>query len=154
MSQKLVTKMSEFIKISMKTKNGYQLNSCKQIKALAQDIALRDKRKDLKDEDIITAAMKCKAEAAESKNIYSVIDSPIANENYTKAHSLDVVCDRFLPEQMTEDEIERYVTQYISELSATTMKDMGTVMKEFNSKHPKGTFDGKLVSSKIKSKLN
>jgi len=153
MSQKLVTKMAEFIKVSMKTKNALQLNACKQIKAVAQDIAIRDKRKELKDEDIITAASKCKKEAAESMDIYKAFDTPVANDNFTKAYQLDVVCDRFLPTQLTEDEMVRYVSQAISETNAQSMKDMGNVMKHFNETHPKGTFDGKFVSSEVRKKL-
>jgi len=153
MSHKLVKKMSEFIKVSMQTKNTLQLNAGRNIKAVAQDIALRDKRKELKDEDIIVAATKNKKEAVESMNIYRAFDTPVANDNFAKAYHLDLVCDMFLPAQLTILEITYKVQKIISELNASTMKDMGKVMKQFKEENPVGTFDAKLVSTTIKDVL-
>ena len=154
MSTKLVVKLNDTIKECLKNGQKELLVAAKAIKALAQDIALKDKRKELKDSDIIESATKSKKEAVESMDIYRVIDTPIANDNFYRANNLFTMAEKFLPKQLTEDEVVRYVAESIAATGATSMKEMGKVMGHFTSKHPKGTFDGKMVSNQIKSKLN
>ena len=58
-----------------------------------------------------------------------------------------------MPEMMTEEEIEVVVMDAINEVNATSIKDMGSVMKIVSPK-VKGKADMSLVSQIIKSKLN
>ena len=58
----------------------------------------------------------------------------------------------YLPEQLTEDEIEKLVVEAISESGATSPKDMGRVMSILRPKTA-GKADGKLVSDIVKEKL-
>ncbi len=58
----------------------------------------------------------------------------------------------YLPEPLTEAEMEIEVTQTISELQAESMKDMGKVMKALSQKL--GTrADGKVLSNLVRQKL-
>jgi len=58
----------------------------------------------------------------------------------------------YLPEPLTEAEMEIEVTQTISELQAESMKDMGKVMKALSQKL--GTrADGKILSNLVRQKL-
>jgi uncharacterized protein YqeY len=59
---------------------------------------------------------------------------------------------KYLPEQMSEDEVEEIVRETISEVGAVSMKDMGTVMSKVMPK-VKGRADGRLVSSITKKLL-
>ena len=63
-----------------------------------------------------------------------------------------VVIEKFLPEQLTEEEIEKVVVQTIDAVGASGMKDMGKVMG-IVSKELAGQADGKTISSIVKSKL-
>jgi uncharacterized protein YqeY len=58
-----------------------------------------------------------------------------------------------MPEMMTEEEITSVVMEGIFEVNATSIKDMGSVMKIVSPK-VKGKADMSLVSTIIKSKLN
>ena len=58
-----------------------------------------------------------------------------------------VIIKEFLPEQMSEDEISKLVSQTISEVGANSMKDMGRVMSSINPLIA-GKSDSGLVGSK------
>lgn len=63
------------------------------------------------------------------------------------------VLEKFLPEQMTEEEIAKVVSEIISKTGASGMKDMGKVMGMAN-KELAGKADGRTISSIVKSQLN
>ena len=63
------------------------------------------------------------------------------------------IIEQFLPEQLTEEEIEKVVVQTIDALGAEGMKDMGKVMGMV-SKELAGQADGKTISTIVKNKLS
>jgi len=63
------------------------------------------------------------------------------------------VLEEYLPQSASAEEIERAVTEAIAETGATSMKEMGLVMKAAQAKLQGKTADGKLVSETVKSKL-
>ncbi|NER18299.1 GatB/YqeY domain-containing protein [Spongiivirga citrea] len=63
------------------------------------------------------------------------------------------VIEQFLPQQLTEEEIESVVVATIDEVGATGMKDMGKVMGLVN-KELAGQADGKTISNIVKAKLS
>ena len=62
------------------------------------------------------------------------------------------IISQFLPEAMSEDEIEMIVVATIEKLGASGMKDMGKVMGMV-SKELAGKEDGKTISTIVKAKL-
>jgi uncharacterized protein YqeY len=60
---------------------------------------------------------------------------------------------RYLPKQLSEDELKVAVKDIMSRLGATTMKDMGKVMAEV-SKEFAGKADGKTISAVVKAMLS
>lgn len=62
------------------------------------------------------------------------------------------VIEQFLPEQLSEEEIEKVVLQTIETTGASGMKDMGKVMSMV-SKALAGQADGKTISTIVKNKL-
>jgi len=62
------------------------------------------------------------------------------------------VLEKFLPEALSEEEIEKVVVATIEKIGATGMKDMGKVMG-IVSKQLAGQADGKTISGIVKSKL-
>ena len=58
----------------------------------------------------------------------------------------------YLPEQLSEDEIEVVITQVISQVEAKGFSDMGKVMKEIMQRI-RGRADGKMVSAIVTSRL-
>jgi len=58
----------------------------------------------------------------------------------------------YLPQQLTEDEIDAMVTQTITEVGAMSMKDMGKVMGALMPKL-QGRADGRLVNQLVRKHL-
>ena len=63
------------------------------------------------------------------------------------------VIEQFLPEQLSEEEIEKVVVQIIDDTGASGMQDMGKVMG-IVSKELAGKADGKTISTIVKAKLS
>jgi uncharacterized protein YqeY len=63
-----------------------------------------------------------------------------------------VVLQSFLPEQLSETKVRALVDAVVVDLGASSMKDMGRVMKVLTEK-TLGQADGKLVSQLVKARL-
>lgn len=63
------------------------------------------------------------------------------------------VIEHYLPQSATAEEIEQAVVEAISETGASTIREMGIVMKAAQAKLAGKTIDGKMVSDAVKSKL-
>ena len=59
----------------------------------------------------------------------------------------------YLPKQLTEEELRVIVADAISEVGATSMKDMGKIMAAVMPK-TKGRADGKMINAIVKEKLS
>ena len=60
---------------------------------------------------------------------------------------------KYLPEQLTEEEVQKIVKEAITEVGATSVKDMGKVMQVVRPKTA-GKADGKIVSDLVRSLLS
>lgn len=63
------------------------------------------------------------------------------------------VLQEYLPQAASNEEIEQAVSEAISETGASSIKEMGAVMKAAQAKLAGKSADGKLVSETVKSKL-
>jgi uncharacterized protein YqeY len=64
-----------------------------------------------------------------------------------------VVIEKYLPAQMSDEELEKIVSEIIAQVGATGPQDMGKVMG-VASKQLAGKAEGRLISEKVKSLLN
>ena len=62
------------------------------------------------------------------------------------------VLEEYLPKQLSKEEIKEIVSKVIDETGATSMKDMGIVMKEAKAKIGAGA-DGKTINEVVKELL-
>jgi hypothetical protein len=63
------------------------------------------------------------------------------------------VIEKYLPAQMSDEELEKIVSEIIAQVGATGPQDMGKVMG-VASKQLAGKAEGRLISEKVKSLLN
>ena len=63
------------------------------------------------------------------------------------------IIEKYLPEQMSPDEIEAQVKEIIAATGASSMKDMGKVMG-LASKQMAGKADNKIVAAAVKKLLS
>lgn len=63
------------------------------------------------------------------------------------------VYERYLPAQMTDEELEKAVREIIAQVGATSPQDIGKVMG-FATKQLAGKTEGRLISAKVKAILS
>jgi len=104
---------------------------------------------------------------ASEEDVMSAIEKQVKQrkdsiEQYEKAGRNDLVdkekkelelLEKYLPEQMGEEEIRNLIKEAISQTGATTMADMGNVMGALMPK-TKGKADGSLVSKIVREELS
>jgi uncharacterized protein YqeY len=103
-------------------------------------------------------------EAAEIQVLKILIKQRIdAADMYRKAGRIDsaekeeaekAMLETYLPACASEDEIDAAIAGAMSETGATSIKQMGVVMKAVQAKLTGKTVDGKSLSDKVRSKLS
>ncbi len=136
----------------MKAKDTVALESLRAIKSallLAQTEG-GAAGKDLSEEDEVKLVQKLVKQRKDSAAIYKEQGrEDLAGPELAQA----AVIEKFLPEQLTQEEIEKVVVQTIEATGASGMKDMGKVMG-LVSKELAGQADGKTISMIVKNKLS
>ena len=141
----------EDMKQAMRDKESgkLRLSVIRMVRASIKNIEI-DKKKELSDEEVAEVLAK------ELKMRKGAI------EEFKKANRDDLVETleqeieillKYIPEQMSEEEITVLVLDAINAAEATSAKDMGKVMALLMPK-VKGRADGKLVNNIVKEKLN
>jgi len=69
----------------------------------------------------------------------------------TEREEIDII-SKYLPEQLSEDELGALIEGIIAKTGATSMRDMGKVMGMAN-KQAAGRADGKTIATLVKAKL-
>ena len=139
------------LKAAMKAKDSVALEALRAIKSA---ILLAQTEKgagaSLSEEDEIKLVQKLVKQRKDSAAIFT---EQGRNDLAEPELAQVAVIERFLPEQLTEEEIEKVVVQTIDATGASGMKDMGKVMG-IVSKELAGQADGKTISTIVKNKLS
>jgi uncharacterized protein YqeY len=138
------------MKTAMKAKDQTALAALRAVKSeilLAQTKS--GAKEELSEEEEIKLLQKLVKQRKDSAAIYLEQDrKDLALPEIDQAE----VISEFLPEALSEEEIEKVVVMTIDNIGATGMKDMGKVMG-IVSKELAGQADGKTISTIIKAKL-
>ena len=141
--------MQKEILTAMKEKDTLKLNVLKMVKGAIQLEKINNGR-ELNDElfiDVVVKQIKERNESIEEfkkGNRQDLVDKTQAE--------IDIL-NGYLPEQLSEEEVDKVIDEIFDEVKPTSQKDMGSVMKEATAKL-KGKADMKMVSTKIKDKLS
>lgn len=147
----LQTEIMAKMKEAMKAKDQVALTSLRAIKAailLAQtESGAKEELTEEQENKIIQKLVKQRKDSA-------AIFAEQGREDLAAPELEQVaVIEQFLPEQLTEEEIEKVVRGVIEEVGAEGMKDMGKVMGAAN-KEMAGQADGKAISMIVKKLLS
>lgn len=145
----LKEKLLEDLKESMKDKNLVRKNTIQMIRAAVLQVE-KDKQIELTDEQIVEIIAKetKKRKDAEIDFVNSGREDLI-NQNKEEISILS----EYLPKQLTIEEVEEVVKSIIAETGATSMKEMGLVMKSAKEKIGAAA-DGKTISEAVKKLLS
>ena len=147
----LEQQIQEDIKAAMKAKDTVAMNATRAIKG---EILLfktsEGGSKEVTDADIqkmIQKLVKQRKEAAEQ--FVAAGRQELADNELSEAS----VMEKYLPKQLSEAEVEAKVREIIAAVGATSIKDMGKVMKAANAQLA-GKAESKLIADKVKAALN
>lgn len=142
------------IMLAMKAKDDVVLTTLRGVKTAIMQYKTSsnfkgDRDTNLPDSEVIKIMQKLAKERRETAEVYKNAGrEELANKELAEA---DVI-EKYLPKAMTEAEVEELVKVAITEVGATSMKEMGLVIKNVNAK-ANGRTDGKTISSIVKRLL-
>ena len=144
----LKEKLLEDLKIAMKEKQELKKNVVQMIRAAVLQVE-KDKQIELDDNQILEIIAK---EAKKRKDSLADYEKS-GREDLVEKIKLEIeIVSEYLPKQLTKEEIAEFVKAIIEETGATTIKDMGMVMK--NAKEKIGaSADGKAINEVVRELL-
>jgi len=147
----LQEQVMEEMKVAMKAKDTIALESLRAIKS-ALLLAKTEKGggAELSEEDEVKLVQKLVKQRKDSASIFK----EQGRDDLAEPELAQIaVLEKFLPEQLTEEEIEKVVVQTIDSIGASGMQDMGKVMG-IVSKELAGQADGKTISTIVRNRLS
>ncbi len=133
---------------ALKSKDNTKLATLRMLKG-AVDFDRINKRKELTDDEIITVIEK---QIKTRKESVMEFEKGNRSDLVEKTNAEIEILSSYMPEALSEEEVNTIIEEAINKLNATKASDMGLVMKEV-SPLLKGKADMSLVSSIIKNRL-
>lgn len=144
----LKEKLLENLKEAMKEKDSIKKNTIQMARAAVLQVE-KDKQIELQDSDILTILAK---EVKKRKDSLSDYQKGGREDLVEQINKEIQVLEVYLPKQLSKEELEKELQEIVKELNATSMKDMGIVMK--TAKEKIGTrADGKEINEIVKKLL-
>jgi uncharacterized protein YqeY len=142
-------RLTEEMKLAMKAGEKEKLGAVRMLRSKLKDARI-DKRADLTDAEVLEILGREAKRRKESIDMYTQAgrDELAAKEKF----ELDVI-QSYLPEQLSEEDLDAIIASVITEIAATSIRDMGKVMGAVMGK-VKGQADGKLVQQRVQVALN
>lgn len=137
------------LKNAMKAKDQAALRGIRAIKSAILLEKTSGSGKDITKADEIKMLQKLVKQRKDSQQIY--LKEGREDLAAKEAEEIEVI-QRYLPEQMSDEELEKEVKAIVEEVGATSMKDMGKVMG-LASQRFAGRAEGKAISAKVKAIL-
>ena len=136
------------LKEAMKNKDTLRKDTITMLRAAILQVE-KDSQKTLTDDEICAIVAK---EVKKRKDSIADYEKGGREDLVNQINEEISYLEKYLPKQLTEEEITVIVKQIIAELGATTMKDMGKVMKAAKEKMGV-TADGKTINKVVKENL-
>jgi len=146
LSEKIIADLTA----SMKAQDAPRTSTLRMVKAAMMNRKI-DKGAELDDDDMLKLLRSLVKQRKDSVEQY---EKAGRKDLVDKEQAEITVIESYLPQAATEAEIQQAVAAAIAETGATSMKDMGKVMKATQTALAGKNADGKLVSEIVKSKLS
>lgn len=141
----LKEKLMEDLKNAMKNKDEIRKNTVQMVRAGILQIE-KDKGIQVEDDKIIEIIAK---EVKTKKDALKDFEKAERQDLIDQTNKEIEVLQEYLPKQLSREEIKVELEKIISEIGATTMKDMGAIMKEAKAKMG-ASADGKTINEVAK----
>ena len=142
-------RLSEDLKSAMKSRDQLRMDVIRMIKAAVQykEVELKQDLDDAGMSRIMTTLIKQRKEAAEQFEKGN-------RQDLAERERLEIsIIEGYLPAALSSEELADLVQTVIKDSGATSLKDMGQVMKAVMAKLAGQAVDGKVVSDLVKAAL-
>jgi uncharacterized protein len=148
----LKQQIDQDLKTALLSKNQLAVDTLRGVKSaiLNVEVALNLREEGLDDTRIIDVLSKESKKRAESADLYSENDNQDRADTELKEKS---IIDKYLPEQLSDSDIEKIVDEVISNTDHPSIKDMGKIIGQVKIKTGVAG-DGSKIASIVKSRLN
>lgn len=141
--------ITQKIAVAMKAREEIRLSTLRLLSS-ALNYEFIEKQHKLNEQEEIVVVRK---EAKKRKEAIEAYEKAGALDRAAKEQKELEILQEFLPPEMSDEELEKIVTEVISETKASSISDMGKVIGIVMGK-VKGTVEGSRVSLLIKEKLS
>ncbi len=143
-------KILEDVKSAMKNKEADRLSAVRFLQSAIKYREIELRPNAITEQDILGVIRKLVKQRKDSIAEFEKAQRQdlVAKENFELK-----VLEAYLPQQMSADDVTKIVSEVIQSLNATSIKQMGAVIKEVMARTA-GQADGKMISELVKSKLS
>ncbi len=134
---------------AMKARDAARTSTLRMVKAAVQNREI-EKGGELTEEEMTKALQSLVKQRRDSVEQYEKAGRAELAE---KERAEIVVIEEYLPRAATPEEIEQAVAEAVAEVGATSMKEMGAVMKAAQARLAGKSADGRAVSEMVKKRL-
>lgn len=145
----LQTQITDALKTAMKNKDQEALAALRAIKSELLLMQTSGGDTTISEQEEVKLLQKLVKQRKESADVFTAQNRSDLAE--TELAQIKVI-EQFLPEQMSEEEVEKIIASIIKEGNFSGMQDMGKVMGMANTKLA-GAADGKTISTVVKKLL-
>ena len=144
----LKERLLEDMKVSMREKNNVRKNVIQMVRAAILQVE-KDKQIELNDEQIIEVIAK---ESKKRKDSLPDYEKSGREDLISQVNEEIEILAEYLPKPLSREELEKIIEEVISVTGATSIKEMGIVMKNVKEKVGAAA-DGKTINEIVKQKL-
>jgi len=145
----LEERLVEEMKQAMKSNDKLKLSTIRMIRSASKNKEI-ELRKKLEDEDVVKVIQAMVRKGEESVEQFQIGGRMDLVEKEKKEIE---ILKSFLPQPLSQEEILKIIDQSIQETQASSLKDIGKVMKSVMPKIG-GKADGKLINQLVKERLS
>lgn len=139
------------IQTAMKNRDEIRLTTLRGVLGEIQNQEkLGKSAREFNDQEVLSVLTKQAKQRRESALIYKDAGQ---HDRFQRESAEAEIIESYLPTQLTEDEVAALVDAEVQNQGATTMRDMGKVVKAVLAK-AEGRTDGKTVSTLVKARLS
>ncbi|GAA0602143.1 GatB/YqeY domain-containing protein [Virgibacillus siamensis] len=146
----LMEQLNQDMKQAMKSKDKEKLTVIRMVKASVQNESIKLGNKDLSEDEELTVLSR---ELKQRKDSLQEFKSAGRDDLVKKLETEINILQEYMPQQLSESELEAIVQTTIQEVNATSKKDMGKVMSAVMPK-VKGMADGSQINKLVQKHLN
>ncbi|AIQ65020.1 aspartyl-tRNA amidotransferase [Paenibacillus stellifer] len=144
----LSERLNEDMKQAMKSKDKFKLSTIRMVRSTIKNLEI-DLKRTLDDNEVLDILSR---EIKQRKDALQEFEKAGRDELAASNKAEIEIIQEYLPEQLSEEEIQVIVQQTIQETGASSKSEMGKVMSALMPK-VKGRADGKLVNQAVQKFL-